>query len=80
MPSNAKILDRVGALVPSLSKETVLTTWAGLRPMRAGGVRLEVEHLDGFPIVHNFGHGGGGVTTCWGCASVVADLIVGLRD
>jgi D-amino-acid oxidase len=37
----------------------------GLRPFRQEGVRLENE--PGTRIVHNFGHGGSGVTYSWGC-------------
>jgi len=44
----------------------------GLRPYRAGKVRLEAE--PGTRIVHNYGHGGAGVTLSWGCAHDAADL------
>ncbi len=44
----------------------------GLRPFREGGVRLQIE--PGGRIVHNYGHGGAGVTLSWGCADEVADL------
>jgi D-amino-acid oxidase len=45
----------------------------GLRPVRDRNVRLEAEpHA---PIVHNYGHGGSGVTFSWGCALEVADLV-----
>lgn len=44
----------------------------GLRPFRPGGVRLETE--PGTRIVHNYGHGGAGVSLSWGCALEVADL------
>ena len=45
----------------------------GLRPMRDSGVRLEAEpHTR---IVHNYGHGGSGVTFSWGCALDVVDLV-----
>lgn len=44
----------------------------GLRPFRAGGVRLQVQ--PGTRIVHNYGHGGAGVTLSWGCALEVAAL------
>jgi D-amino-acid oxidase len=48
----------------------------GLRPMRESGVRLEAEpHTR---IVHNYGHGGSGVTFSWGCALDVVDLVEGL--
>jgi D-amino-acid oxidase len=48
----------------------------GLRPFRRQGVRLEVDPAS--RIVHNFGHGGSGVTLSWGCALDVADLVTGL--
>ncbi|MCH9732406.1 MAG: FAD-binding oxidoreductase [Actinomycetia bacterium] len=44
----------------------------GLRPFRTGGVRLEAQ--PGTQIVHNYGHGGAGVTLSWGCAEEVADI------
>jgi D-amino-acid oxidase len=53
----------------------------GIRPHRVGGVRLELEPE---PIasrwgpkflIHNYGHGGAGITLSFGCASVVADHV-----
>lgn len=48
---------------------------AGHRPSRKGGIRLELEKLPNVKIIHNYGHGGSGVTLCWGCASDVVELI-----
>jgi D-amino-acid oxidase len=45
----------------------------GLRPFRQGGVRLERQA--GTRLIHNYGHGGSGVTLSWGCAFEVADLV-----
>ena len=45
----------------------------GLRPFRLQNVRVEPE--PGSRIVHNYGHGGSGVTFSWGCALEVADLV-----
>ena len=45
----------------------------GLRPFRRRQVRL--EHEPGTRIIHNYGHGGSGVTFSWGCAREVADII-----
>ncbi|MEU0458917.1 FAD-dependent oxidoreductase, partial [Streptomyces sp. NPDC006129] len=49
----------------------------GLRPTRPA-VRLERDALpDGRLLVHNYGHGGGGVTVAWGCAEEAARLVTG---
>ncbi len=45
----------------------------GLRPFRNQGVRLEAEADT--RIIHNYGHGGSGVTLSWGCALEVAELV-----
>jgi D-amino-acid oxidase len=44
----------------------------GLRPFRHAGVRLERE--PGRRIIHNYGHGGSGVTFSWGCSQEVVRL------
>jgi D-amino-acid oxidase len=38
----------------------------GLRPFREGGIRLAAEVVGGAWIVHNYGHGGAGLTLSWG--------------
>ena len=48
---------------------------AGLRPYRAGGPRLAVEHLGQKIVAHNYGHGGSGITLCWGsCLEILNRL------
>lgn len=50
----------------------------GLRPIRAE-VALKRQALgDGRYIIHNYGHGGGGVTLSWGCAQEVVALVESL--
>lgn len=44
----------------------------GLRPVRKENVRLELE--PGTSIIHNYGHGGSGVTFSWGCAQEVVQM------
>ncbi|MDX9910264.1 MAG: FAD-dependent oxidoreductase [Phycisphaerales bacterium] len=64
---------------PDLSDDAILEFVSGLRPCRHGGLRLEVERLTtgGEPatIVHNYGHGGCGVTIGWGTAQVASELV-----
>lgn len=64
----------------------VLLSQVGLRPGRAS-VRLELELLElqqaqqakqakrRLPVVHNYGHGGAGLTLAWGCAGDAAALV-----
>jgi D-amino-acid oxidase len=48
----------------------------GLRPYRRRNVRPERE--PGSRIVHNYGHGGSGVTFSWGCALEAPGLVARL--
>src|SRR4029453_4180252 len=54
-------------LVPvRVSEDRVIRTVVGLRPFRPSGFRVEVEKLGDKTVVHNYGHGGGGITLSWG--------------
>lgn len=48
---------------------------AGLRPWRQDTYRLEPERIGGKLIVHNYGHGGAGITMSWGCADAVRNIV-----
>ncbi|RIJ32619.1 FAD-dependent oxidoreductase [Henriciella mobilis] len=56
------------------SMQRVTRTVVGLRPYRPQGYRLEAEALGGKTIIHNYGHGGCGVTMSWGTSPVAAEL------
>ncbi len=60
---------------PDLSDEQFVEAVCGLRPCRTGGVRLEIDQLGTKKIVHNYGHGGCGITLSLGCAQVACDLV-----
>ncbi|MFD7433639.1 FAD-dependent oxidoreductase [Streptomyces sp. NPDC059861] len=68
------IVRRCAALRPKIAGARVLEHRVGLRPVR-DTVRLEREPLpDGRVLVHNYGHGGAGVTVAWGCAEEAVRL------
>ena len=71
---NDLILGKVEALWPDLDRSKIIGGTVGLRPSRSE-VRLEVETIEGRAVVHNYGHGGAGVTLSWGCADEVASLV-----
>jgi D-amino-acid oxidase len=71
-----RIVRRCVAVRPELAGARVLGHRVGFRPTRCR-VRVEQEDLGGRRLIHNYGHGGGGVSLSWGCASEVADLVEG---
>lgn len=69
------ILARCAALEPGLAGAAVLERKVGLRPGRPA-VRLELERpAADRRLIHNYGHGGAGVTLSWGCADAVRALL-----
>jgi D-amino-acid oxidase len=72
----AAIVERCVELAPELEGSEVLEHHVGLRPSRPDGVRLELDTavLSGSRLIHNYGHGGAGITLSWGCAEDAAAL------
>ena len=57
------------------SADRVIRTVSGLRPYRPSGFVVRSERIGNKTVVHNYGHGGAGVTISWGCADEVASLV-----
>jgi D-amino-acid oxidase len=68
--SGPRRLERV-----DVSEDRIIRRVVGLRPYRPSGFLVRAESLDGRLLVHNYGHGGGGVTLSWGTAALAADLV-----
>ncbi|MEJ3750645.1 FAD-dependent oxidoreductase [Actinomycetes bacterium KLBMP 9797] len=74
----AGILARCASVVPELAGATVLAHRTGLRPVRRGGPRVAADPAPlsgGGRLLHNYGHGGAGVTLSWGCADAITAMI-----
>tara|TARA_B100000953_G_scaffold239442_1_gene201123 strand:+ start:742 stop:1677 length:936 start_codon:yes stop_codon:yes gene_type:complete len=71
---NEAILSKVEALWPDLDRSRIVGGTVGLRPSRTE-VRLEFEKVGGRTVIHNYGHGGAGVTLSWGCAEEVVEIV-----
>src|SRR5579871_1071779 len=56
-----------------VSDDRIIRTVTGLRPFRPSGFRVQVEKAGEKTVVHNYGHGGGGVTLSWGTASLAVE-------
>ncbi len=63
-----------------VSWDRVIRTTVGLRPHRDGGFVLRADRLDGKTLVHNYGHGGAGMSISWGTGALAADLALAHQD
>jgi len=57
-----------------VSADREIRTVVGLRPYRPSGFVVRPEKLDDSLVVHNYGHGGGGITLSWGTAKLAVDV------
>jgi len=79
-----KISVRPGALRLKLNLPPVEASWdrvirttVGLRPHRDAGFVLRAGKLDEKLLVHNYGHGGSGMSLSWGTAYMAAEIAAG---
>jgi D-amino-acid oxidase len=68
------ILARCAEVEPRLAGVEIVEHRKGLRPSRTE-VRVEAEPTPRSTVIHNYGHGGGGITLSWGCAEEVLELV-----
>src|SRR6266852_5251855 len=65
-------------LAPVLvSRDREIRTVVGLRPFRASGFVVKGEKLGEKLLIHNYGHGGGGITLSWGTSHLATALLPG---
>ncbi|WP_428407754.1 FAD-dependent oxidoreductase [Hyphococcus sp.] len=76
---SAKPFDAPYAPVLSQPSREIRTV-VGLRPYRSNGFRLEHEKFGRRDVIHNYGHGGCGVTLSWGCAQLSVELAEKIDD
>ncbi|PYQ38453.1 MAG: FAD-dependent oxidoreductase [Acidobacteria bacterium] len=56
-----------------VSEDRIIRTVVGLRPYRPSGFVVCAEKLGDKTVVHNYGHGGGGITLSWGTSELAVD-------
>lgn len=75
-------MSRAISLCPTLTRGkqgiehlSIIRHGVGLRPFRESGTRIACENILGLPVVHNYGHGGFGYQSSYGCANVARRLV-----
>src|SRR5205807_1405597 len=56
------------------SWDRIIRTTVGLRPHRDAGFVLKADKLDDKLLVHNYGHGGAGMSLAWGTGLMAAEF------
>lgn len=76
-----RIMQRAVKVCPALTQGRgiehldIIRHGVGLRPVREGGTRIEKERVNGVWVVHNYGAGGAGYQSSYGCAGAAVELI-----
>lgn len=70
------ILDMTGYDIQDYPSDSIIG-YRFVRDAGGKGVRLEIDDDYSKPVIHNYGHGGGGVTLSWACSVRIGRL---LRD
>ena len=66
-------------LAPRISMDNVIRSIVGLRPYRPSGFVVKSEQFDDKVVVHNYGHGGGGITLSWGSSALAVRETLGME-
>jgi glycine/D-amino acid oxidase-like deaminating enzyme len=69
-------------VVPAIrvSRDSVTAVLVGLRPYRPSGFVVRADEIAGKRVVHNYGHGGAGITLSWGTSEQAVALAGDARD
>ena len=74
IPAPAPANGAPGLARVQVSRDRIIRTTVGLRPSRPSGFVLRAERHGAKTIIHNFGHGGSGMSLSWGTAHMAVEL------
>ena len=66
-------------VAPRINRENVIREVVGHRPYRPAGFVVRSEKLGDKVVVHNYGHGGSGITLSWGSSALAVRETLGLE-
>ena len=62
----ARALSAAPFVRPRIQHDQIIRTMVGFRPYRPSGFVVRAERMGEKTVIHNYGHGGGGITLSWG--------------
>jgi D-amino-acid oxidase len=65
---------------PLIAEELIVRTSVGLRPFRPSGFVVRSERIGEKMVIHNYGHGGAGITFSWGTAELAVRELPDIVD
>ena len=74
----ARPLSRKPFVAPRISHDRIVRVITGLRPFRPKGFVVKREQFDDKTIIHNYGHGGGGISLSWGSSALAVREAMGI--
>ena len=75
-----KLRDNRLSLPPvDVSEDRIIRNVVGHRPYRPSGYLLHKQKAEEKIIIHNYGHGGGGISLSWGTATLAVDMVKALQ-
>ena len=66
-------------VAPRISMENIIREVVGHRPYRPSGFVVRSEKLDDKTVIHNYGHGGAGITLSWGSSALAVRETLGME-
>ena len=66
-------------LAPRIARDRVVRSVVGHRPYRRSGFVVEGERMGEKLVIHNYGHGGGGISLSWGSSALALREAAGVE-
>lgn len=66
-------------VAPRISMDNVIRVIVGHRPYRPAGFVVKSEQYDDKTVIHNYGHGGGGLSLSWGSSALAVRETLGMQ-
>ena len=69
---------RIPFAAPRISHDQIVRVIVGHRPYRPSGFVVRRDEFDDKNVIHNYGHGGGGISLSWGSSALAVREAMGL--